>query len=69
MEGYPMEYELRFVVWNGIYSTIERAIKRKDVEAIETLREAVEFYNREFIISGKDLEDLLNELESLKGKE
>ncbi len=66
MKGHPMEYELRFIVWCGINDALKKAIERKDVEAAVTLKEAVEFYNRKFIICGKELEDLLNELEYLK---
>lgn len=69
MKGYPREYELKFIVWCGISEALKKAIERKDVEAAGTLKEAVEFYNREFMICGKELEGLLNELESLKEKQ
>lgn len=69
MKENSIEYELPFIVWGALHDALEKAIKRKNVEAIKSLREAVDFYNKEFIISGKDLDDLLNELESLKEKE
>ncbi|WP_422445377.1 hypothetical protein [Thermoanaerobacterium sp. DL9XJH110] len=65
IKGHPMEYELRFIVWCGIHDALKKAIERKDVEAVETLKEAVEFYNRKFIICGKELEELLRVLESI----
>ena len=69
MKGNSIEYELPFIVWGALHDALEKAIKRKNFEAIKSLREAVDFYNREFIISGEDLEDLLNELKSLKEEE
>jgi len=61
-----MEYELRFIVWNGIHSAIEKAIESKDIEAFVPLKEAVEYYNQNFVLSGRELERLLKKLESLK---
>lgn len=65
MEGYPMEYELRFIVWNGIHEAIEKVIERKDVEAYVSLKEVVEYYNENFVLSGNELERILKKLESL----
>lgn len=65
MKGHPLDYELSYIVWSGIYDAIRRALEREDKEALQPLKEAVEFYNKNFLTSGKYLEDLLSKLEAI----
>lgn len=65
MKGYPMEYELRYIVWNGIHEAINKAVERRDTGAYLLLKEAVEYYNENFVLSGRELERMLKKLESL----
>jgi len=65
MKGHPLYYELSYILCSGIYGALRKAIERKDKEAVEPLKKAVEYYNEHFVTSGKCLVEMLGELEAL----
>ncbi|HHW02059.1 MAG TPA: hypothetical protein GXX35_04495 [Thermoanaerobacterales bacterium] len=65
MKGHPMDYELAYIIWNGINEAIVKAVERRDADAYVSLKEAVDYYNENFVLSGRELERMLKKLESL----
>lgn len=65
MKGHLLDYELGYIIWKGIHEAINKAVERRDPEAYLLLKEAVEYYNENFVLSGRELERMLKKLESL----